>query len=95
MPIGYTHLTREQRNHIQLYHERWSQNVIAESLGVSQSTISRELRRNRDQRRRYAAETAHQLATQRRADASRIPRKVPPNFLDDYVMPGECQNLRV
>ena len=88
MPEGYTHLTREQRNHIQMYRARWTQQAIAESLGVSQPTISRELGRNRDRRQAYEAATAHQLATQRRIEASRSPRKVPPNFLDDCVIPG-------
>ena len=87
MPISYTHLTREQRNQFQLYHGRSTQNVIAESLGVSQSTISRELRRNRDQRWRYAAETAREKTTVQRSRASRSPRKVPPQFHDDVVIP--------
>ena len=88
MPEGYTHLTREQRNHIQRYHACWTQQAIADSLGVSQSTVSYELSRNRDDAGHYVAETAHQKTTARRSHASRLPRKVPPTFLDDYVIPG-------
>ena len=46
MPKGYKHLTREQRNHIQKYQHQWSQKLIAESLEVSQSTVSRGIARS-------------------------------------------------
>ena len=82
MPEGFSHLTREQRNHIQRYHGRMSKQQIAVDLGVHRSTVYHELRRNGDGIGRYDAEVAHRRARERRSHASRIPRKIPPDFID-------------
>ena len=85
MPEGYTHLTREQRNHIQRYRGRMSKQQIADDLGVHRSTVYHELRRNGDGIGRYDAEVAHRRACERRSCASRIPRKISPDFIDEFV----------
>ena len=85
MPEGYTHLTREQRNHIQRYCDRMSKQQIADDLGVHRSTVYHELSRNGDRIGRYDAEVAHRRACERRSRASRIPRKIPPDFIDTFV----------
>ena len=85
MPKGYSHLTREQRNHIHRYRGRMSVQQIADDLGVHRSTVYRELKRNGDGIGRYDAETAHRRACACRTRASRIPRKIPPDFIDTFV----------
>lgn len=52
-----------------------SQRQIAAALGVCQSTISRELKRNTD-KNGYRYEQAHALSTQRRHAVSATPRKM-------------------
>ncbi len=48
MPSGYTHLTQEQRYEIEIMHRnKVSLRSIAANIGVSASTLSRELRRNK------------------------------------------------
>ena len=60
------HLTKEQRYVIQVLHKRKeSITVIATEIGVSKSTIYRELRRNGG-KRSYNAERAHMYATERK-----------------------------
>jgi len=62
----YTQLTIRERYTIEdLFQGRKSQKYIAEKLGRSRSTISRELRRNRDENSIYHAETAEELALKR------------------------------
>ena len=64
-------LTQEQR--YQLYHMigmSLKQNEMARILGVSASTISRELKRNRNTKGRYTKE-AHKLALDRRKSKSK------------------------
>ena len=59
-------LTLAQREEIAIARARGdSIRAIAASIGRSLSTVSRELRRNRDERGRYRATTAHALAYQR------------------------------
>lgn len=66
--MAYTHLTAEERNYIETRHKMEdSTTEIALVLGRSQSTISRELRRNRGQRG-YRHKQAHAKAQQRHAD---------------------------
>ena len=49
--MAYTHLTLEDRNYIEMrLHQKDSLNRIARELGRSQSTLSRELARNKGQR---------------------------------------------
>ena len=69
----YHQLTQEERYSISgLRRAGYSQAQIAEHLGRSPSTISREVRRNRTRRDgRYRAQRAHQYATARRRAARR------------------------
>ena len=87
MPEGKTHLTREQRNHIQRYRDGMPVQQIADDLGVHRSTVYHELRRNGDGIGRYDAEVAHRRACERRTRASRIPRKIPPDFIGHIRLP--------
>jgi len=78
MPKGYSHLTRDQRSQIYaLLSSGFSQTRIAKQLGISQSTISREIKRNRGLRG-YRIDQAQRLATARRVHASSSPRKFTP-----------------
>ena len=66
MKNSYQQLTYEQRCQICTLNKRGlSQREIAQEIGVSQSTISRELTRNRGERS-YRFKQAHQLALTRR-----------------------------
>ena len=57
---GYRRLTQDDRSQIYALHKRGvSQQDIGRHLGVSQSTISRELRRNRGKRRCYGHQRRH------------------------------------
>ena len=68
----YKQLTSEQRYAISVLLQRGtSRKVIAEQLGVSISTISRELRRNSSKRGRYNPKLAHTMALERRERISR------------------------
>lgn len=65
MPKLYHHLTRDQRCQIYALKKRGiTQTAIAHDLGISQSTISRELARNRGLRG-YICPQAHRFAVQR------------------------------
>lgn len=49
--MSYTHLTEEERYHTdELLRQGFTQAAIAQELGRSASTVSRELRRNKGQR---------------------------------------------
>ena len=73
----FSHLTSLQRMQIEKYlSSGFSQRKIAGMLGVNPSTISREVRRNRDQESEYAAPVAENKASVRRRKASLRPRKV-------------------
>ncbi len=51
MPSGYKHLFQEQRREIEIMHKnKVSLRSIAANNGVSPSTLSRELRRNKGER---------------------------------------------
>jgi len=61
------HLTKEQRYVISVLRKRGlKQKEIAQEIGVSASTISRELKRNSGKRGGYHAETAHSLSQERK-----------------------------
>src|SRR5690554_5012871 len=63
----YKQLTSEQRYGIYLGKQKGaSQRVIAESIGVSPSTVSRELRRNSSKHGRYSWRLAHEMAQERK-----------------------------
>ena len=65
---GYTQFTHEERYQIYILKKaEYDQTQIAELLGRSKSTISRELRRNRGLRG-YRPDQAHNLALMRRQD---------------------------
>lgn len=73
---GYTQLTLEQRYQIQeckTWKRKLKQSVIAGRVGVSVSTISRELKRNSTAGRGYRAKHAHNRALQRRQEKT-VPR---------------------
>ena len=74
---SYTQLTERQRYQIELYGNEFqlSQTEIARRVGVSRSTISRELRRNSGGRGGYQAARAQQKAWQRRKKKAR--RRIP------------------
>ena len=68
----YKQLTLGQRHQIQALHDKGHmQKVIAESVGISESALSRELRRNSSEVG-YCAEKAHAKATQRKVSARKF-----------------------
>ena len=68
----YKQLTYEQRCQIEVLNKSGlSQKKIAESVGTSQSTISRELRRNRGDRG-YRHKQAQSKADKRRSEAAKV-----------------------
>ena len=67
--MSYRQLTLEKRYHISaLQKSGLNQNEIAEELSVHPSTISRELRRNRDKTRGYAPELAQIRSSKKHKD---------------------------
>ena len=60
----YKHLTQEERYHISaLKQAKFSQKYIANEIGVSEATISRELKRNSSsQTKSYSAKNAHKVS---------------------------------
>ena len=71
MSKKYSQLTLRERYTIEdLNQAGFPQKSIAETLGVSTSTISRELRRNKDDLGEYVAETANSLAMGRHIRSS-------------------------
>lgn len=74
--MSYHHLTGEERYQISALNKAGhSQVEIAELIGRSPATISRELRRNRGERG-YRPKQAHRLACQRRAASASNARRV-------------------
>ena len=71
--MKYKHLTIEERYHIQAYKKaNFTQKYIAKALGVSESTISRELKRNSSKiKQNYNAKKANQISKDRRMYASK------------------------
>jgi|AntAceMinimDraft_15_1070371.scaffolds.fasta_scaffold41419_1 IS30 family transposase len=62
----YTQLTCKEKWHIELLlQEDYGNNDIALRLGRSKSTISREIRRNKDSKNNYSADRACKLASER------------------------------
>ena len=77
--MSYHHLTGEERYQISVLNKAGhSQVEIAELIGRSPATISRELRRNRGKRgyRGYRPKQAHRLACQRREVSAANARRV-------------------
>jgi len=68
--MSYKHLTREQRYAIYLGRQKGeTQASIAQSIGVSKSTVSRELRRNLTARGKYVYDKADNAAVSRKRRA--------------------------
>jgi IS30 family transposase len=77
MAASYHHITQLERCHIEaLLATGKHQSDIAVTLGRSESAISRELRRNRDNQGCYIADKAHQSSVTRRHDASSVCTKL-------------------
>lgn len=71
--MSYKQLTEGQRYQIDAYlREGFSYRAIADRLGVSHSTISREVRRNRFRDSHYLPEVAHTSALKRRYQAAKF-----------------------
>lgn len=69
--MNYKHLSLEDRHYLEIEHKKGiSQNKIAKSLNCSQSTISRELARNKGQRG-YRYKQAHSFAHLRHKEKSK------------------------
>ena len=68
MKKTFTHLTQEQRYHIYKLKGKMSLRKIAENLGCSPSTVSREIRRNKNKAGGYFYRIAQSLALQRQSD---------------------------
>lgn len=65
--MSYHQLTSEQRSQIFAYLQcKTARKIICERVGISQSTLSRELSRNRNRRGQYTWQMAQQLAMERR-----------------------------
>lgn len=75
--MKYKHLTQEERYHIAaLKKANFNQKFIANELGISESTISRELKRNSSgQKQSYSAINAHKVSSARRRYASKKSNK--------------------
>lgn len=79
----YHHLTQVQRCRIEAQLSSGaSYRMIARKLQLAPSTVSREVRRNRQLTGRYDAEVAQRAAAERRQRASAQPRKVTDRHLD-------------
>lgn len=86
--MKYKHLTESQRYELTAYLKcNKSQKFIAEQLGVSESCISRELKRNKLKRGRYNAQKAQEFATIRkeRFCSNRLFTKSVKDFVDDKL----------
>lgn len=80
MPNGYHHLTYEQRCQIStLLKRNFSEFQIAIDLQVHQSTINREIKRNKG-KKGYRFKQAQELAEKRRYKASSNQRKMIPEM---------------
>jgi IS30 family transposase len=76
--MGYHHLTTEERCQIYaLKSTGMAQKGIAKHLGISESTVSREIKRNSGQRG-YRYKQANEKAAERRYQASSRPKRMTP-----------------
>lgn len=90
MPKGYTHLAYEQRCQIYaLLKRNISKNQIADTIGVHQTTVSREVSRNKG-KRGYRYKQAQAKAVGRRFKVNSLPRKMTPG-LTLYVEQMLCE----
>ncbi len=81
--MSYSHLSIDQRNHLyQLKQEQnLSQRELAKLVGCSQSTICRELQRNRTEQGWYSPDKAQVLADNRRKES-----KKKFNNINDWIL---------
>lgn len=80
MPKGYLHLAYEQRCQIYALLKRGlSESQISKDLKVAQSTINREIKRNKG-KREYRYKQAHVKAVDRRSNASSRSKKMTPSL---------------
>ena len=88
MPKGYHHVTREQRSQISaLKAIATPHNKIARVIGLSPSSVCRELKRNTG-KRGYRYKQADNMASDRRSRISQIPKKMTPemvNFIEEKL----------
>lgn len=94
-PRSFTQLTAYQRDRIQaLYGRGYNQVDVARVLGVSKSTVSRELRRYNKATWRYVADYAQRDAEAKRAHSKRVGMKIEYNAqLKTYII-AELTHLR-
>ena len=76
--MGYTHLTQDERYHIQYLSRYCTVAEIAKQLNRHKSTISREIKRHCIQGQQYSAEKAHPPQTQSQT-SMRLLVQTPPN----------------
>ena len=71
--MSYSHLNIDQRNYLyQLQQTRsLSQSELGKLIGCSQSTISRELKRNKNSEGLYLPDTAQRLSEKKRKESKR------------------------
>ena len=81
MAKGFHHVTREQRSQIYVLKAiPTPQNKIAEMIGVSPSSVCRELKRNTGQRG-YRFNQADEMSRERRSKISQSPKKMNPELI--------------
>lgn len=74
---SYNHFTQEQRIWLSALHKKgFTQKEIAREIGMSQSSISRELNRNKDPNKNYHAGHAKRLAQKRKLKANQELRRI-------------------
>lgn len=75
--MAYTHITKEERFKIQAWLElSLPQNEIAERLGKDESSVSREINRNKNSAGKYTAGWADNASRKRRQDGKRHSQKL-------------------
>ena len=81
----YKQLTSEQRSQIFAYlQDGIARKIICERIGISQSTLCRELKRNSGKHGKYTWHSAHQKAMERR-ERSCSNRRIPPWILNRAI----------
>ena len=80
------HLTKCRRHQIESFRGiGMSQKWVANRVGVSPSTIFREMKRNKSQDG-YVATEAHAKATKRRGSESRSPKRMVPEMVEEIEL---------
>ena len=91
MPKGYNHLTYDKRCQIKaLLRRKLTQEQIATDLKVSQSSISREIKRNSG-KRGYRHKQAHKKALIRRSVANFGTKKMTPEMT--FFIENKMRNI--